>query len=378
MKILLYADSPVVTTGFATVTRNLLRILKDHDVTVFGINHHGTYPRHAYNIIPALTAGELMQGETDVYGLKRLISTVEGYDILVTINDHFILGIIGEKLRAACNRHKVRWMGYFPIDSEITPEWAHVMSLPDDPIFYCNWGQEQYKKHIKGKDGSVIYHGTDTVAFFPMSEDAIRQARNDFFPHASGKKIITNVNRNQPRKYIPETMMQYKRLMDIRDDVHLYLHMRDVDMGYSLSQLAEWVGLPKGSWSCAGGEIPNSLMNSVYNCADVFLSTHLGEGWGLTVTEAMATKTPVIVPDNTSMTEIVSGYRVKQDSWICLGNPDFSRIRPSGGDYIPALMHALDYPDKEHIEANYQFVKTWSWERVGEKWNELLSTTKQG
>jgi glycosyltransferase involved in cell wall biosynthesis len=376
MKILLYADSPQVDTGFATVTKNLLKILKDHDVTVFAINHTGIFPPSEYKIIPSITAQEVMEGEMDVYGLKRLIKTVEGYDALITINDHFILGMVGEALRRACDRHGVLWFGYYPIDSEISPEWAHTISLADVPIFYCQYGQDRYKYHIVGHDGEVIYHGTDTKTFFPMSKKEIEKARADFFGHAKGKKLIVNVNRNQPRKYIPETMMQFKRLLELRDDVHLYLHMRDNDMGYSLNKLAQWVGLPEGTWSCAASSVPTNILNMVYNCADVFLSTHLGEGWGLTVTEAMATKTPIVVPDNTSMTEIVKGYKVKQDSWICLGNPDFSRIRPCGGDYVPALMEALDNPNKDYIEANYEFVKHWSWERVGLEWNRVLSTTE--
>jgi len=376
MKILLFADSPLVETGFATVTRNLLEILKDHDVTVYAINHTGIYPHNDYQVIPAITVKEVMDGEMDVYGLKRLLSTVGEYDALITINDHFVIGLVGEALRRVCDRHKVKWYGYFPIDSQINESWAKTISLADVPIFYCKYGQDEYKKHIEGKDGEIIYHGTDTNTFFPLNQEQIDVAREAYFPHARGKKLITNVNRNQPRKYIPETMMQFKRLLELRDDVHLYLHMRDKDMGYELNQLAQWIGLPEGTWSCAGGIIPTKLMNTVYNCADVFLATHLGEGWGLTVTEAMATKTPVVVPDNTSMTEIVSGYKVKQDSWVCLGNPDFSRIRPSGGDYIPALMEALDNPNQQYIQQNYDFVKKWSWERVGEDWTRVLSTSK--
>ena len=369
----------MVATGFATVTRNLHKILsKEHEVTIYAINHHGVYPKNDYEIIPAVTTAEMMQGEMDIYGLKRLVKTVEGYDVLITINDHFILGMVGEALRKACNKHKVKWIGYYPIDSEITPEWAHTISLADVPVFYCNYGQKEYKKHVKGKDGVVIYHGTDCDAFYPITPRDLAIAKEKYFSHAKGKKLIVNVNRNQPRKYIPETMMQFKRLLEFRDDVHLYLHMRESDLGYSLTQLAINIGLPQGTWSCAGGDVPVEILNEVYNCADVFFTTHLGEGWGLTVTEAMATVTPVVVPDNTSMTEIVEGYKVKPTSWICLGNPDFSRIRPAGGDYLPALNEALDRPNWDYMDKNFEFVRKYTWEHVGRQWLELLSATKQG
>jgi glycosyltransferase involved in cell wall biosynthesis len=45
-------------------------------------------------------------------------------------------------------------------------------------------------------------------------------------------------------------------------------------------------------------------LNDIYNSFDLFLSTATGEGWGLTITEAMATKTPVIAPNHTSIAEI--------------------------------------------------------------------------
>jgi glycosyltransferase involved in cell wall biosynthesis len=50
-------------------------------------------------------------------------------------------------------------------------------------------------------------------------------------------------------------------------------------------------------------------MNRIYNSLDAFLTTSTGEGWGLTITEAMACKVPVIAPNHTSIQEITNqGY----------------------------------------------------------------------
>ena len=52
------------------------------------------------------------------------------------------------------------------------------------------------------------------------------------------------------------------------------------------------------------------MLNNIYNASDVYLTTTLGEGWGLTLTEAMATKTPIICPLSTSFIEITAhGHR---------------------------------------------------------------------
>ena len=51
-----------------------------------------------------------------------------------------------------------------------------------------------------------------------------------------------------------------------------------------------------------GTDVPK--LNLIYNSLDCFLSTATGEGWGLTITEAMACKLPLIVPNQTSIAEI--------------------------------------------------------------------------
>ena len=221
LKILIYGDSPMVHTGFATVTRNLCHQRRDHDVTVYGINHHGIYPSSEYNVIPAVTVGEFMQGAQDVYGLQRLVNTVKGYDVVITINDHFIMQMVAKALRHACDKHKVRWIGYFPVDSEINQEWADTMKMCDDTVFYCQYGADQFAKFHPDHPVHIIFHGTDTETFKPISEEEKQKVKMAFFSHVGDRKIIVNVNRNQPRKYIPETMMQFKRLLQQRDDVHL-------------------------------------------------------------------------------------------------------------------------------------------------------------
>lgn len=51
--------------------------------------------------------------------------------------------------------------------------------------------------------------------------------------------------------------------------------------------------------------VPRHDMPKLYRIADVFLSTSRREGFGLTVVEAMACRTPVVVPDVPALNEIV-------------------------------------------------------------------------
>jgi glycosyltransferase involved in cell wall biosynthesis len=49
---------------------------------------------------------------------------------------------------------------------------------------------------------------------------------------------------------------------------------------------------------------PVEKLNKIYNASDVYLTTATGGGWELPVTEAMATKLPVILPNHTSLGEL--------------------------------------------------------------------------
>jgi glycosyltransferase involved in cell wall biosynthesis len=77
---------------------------------------------------------------------------------------------------------------------------------------------------------------------------------------------------------------------------------------------------------------PLEVLNLVYNASDCIVSTTVGEGWGLSWTEAMATKTPVIFPQNTCLTEYITDET---------GYP-----YPSGGDadHFTVLPHDNEVP----------------------------------
>jgi glycosyltransferase involved in cell wall biosynthesis len=85
--------------------------------------------------------------------------------------------------------------------------------------------------------------------------------------------------------------------------------------GYELRQIFSQTDLIEGNdymiadqtmFTQSGGADVATL-NAIYNASDCFLTTTLGGGWELTVTEAMACRCPVIAPYHTSLVEI-SGH----------------------------------------------------------------------
>jgi len=97
---------------------------------------------------------------------------------------------------------------------------------------------------------------------------------------------------------------------------------------------------------------PREVVNMIYNASDLIISTTLGEGWGLSWVEAMATKTPVLMPNNTAMTENISedkGYLSNSGTSIAL-----TTILPNDNEVIRPLVDVEDMAKKMvHIANNY-------------------------
>jgi glycosyltransferase involved in cell wall biosynthesis len=203
---------------------------------------------------------------------------------------------------------------------------------------------------------------------------------------ADNKFLIVNVNRNQRRKDIARSLMVLKELKDRgHNDVVLYLHMAAIDVGGNVFDQAESLGLQIGkdylvpeNFSPHAG-LPIEILNMVYNAADAFLTTTHGEGWGLSVTEAMATKTPIVAPNNTSLSEMLADNRgylvdsgVDSSMWI-IKDQDNDRLRPLM-DIKQAADRLIDIKNGKlpDVDGAYEWLKTHNWDNIAKQWDQLL------
>ena len=126
--------------------------------------------------------------------------------------------------------------------------------------------------------------------------------------------------------------------------------------------------------------MPIEDVNRIHNAADLVLSTTLGEGWGLSMTEAMATKTPMVAPDNTSFTEMGANNRVKlipsgadPSMWI-VKEGDNERVRPlmdvkAAAD---AIEETMDGKSRPNVEAAFQWVSNLNWSNICKQWIDIV------
>lgn len=433
-RVLVLADTPTCSTGFATVTRNVLKQLHGtgkYEIDIIGINQFESYYDHdkfPYKIFRASVEGK----SRDVFGRPRLNMALSGndsdiqmpYDIIFTINDHFIFeqpihNIGGQMINTAeliksyqlayknqaTPNYWFKWIAYWPVDSELKENWVdRAVVLPDYPVMYTQYGKRMVDfwnvdDSLDLSNMKTIPHGVNTDEFYPISDESKRKFRNEYFNGLVGEHtfLVSNISRNQPRKAMDRTLQVFREFQKRRPDSVLYLHAREQDAWGSLGEACRQWGLIVGkdvlfpeNFSEHVG-VPVDVLNNIYNASDAVMTTTLGEGWGFILTEAMATKTPVLAPNITSIPEILNtedgfnpetarGVSIKSYStsseWFSLGASDNERIRPlpNTDDFVEKLLWVYDNPEEvEKItQRGYEWVQDLKWENVAKQWESLF------
>lgn len=368
IKVFAYCDSPTSATGFSTVSRNIFEGLYNtgrYDIDIFGINFWGDPHGFPYRIWPAGT-----NQDKDPYGRQKAVSMISRmeFDVLFLLQDSFIMDFLPTLLpHMKSNRpNPFKSILYFPIDSVLKEKWGENISQADTLVAYSEFGKQEALKVMPDKqDMEVIPHGVNTKEFHPLSKHESEAFRREYFKSEADKFIITNLNRNQQRKDIPRTIQAFKEFREIVPDSLLYLHCAMKDQGWDLPEVCRSMGLnitkdvifPQNFGPNQG--YPREIVNALYNASDVVVSTTLGEGFGLSWIEGMATNTPVVMPRNTAMVEFITedrGYLVNSGTnpslWTTLPH-DNEVLRPlvEVDDMVKTLVHIYNNRDEAQQKA---------------------------
>ena len=317
MKLLAFCDTPTINTGFARVARNLLsRWTGDNTVHCVGINFDGLgYEKIPFQLFPG--------GKHDwnsVHRLEELLRRLDtgNYTHLWMLNDPDSLSVHGfpAALRALAKRKKIKVMLYFPVDAPLEPEWLTILDAVDVPVAYTEYGRAEVRRALNRSllPIHVLPHGVDDC-FQPLCPERRVEARRiEIGEGEAGKTflkpddfLIVNVNKNEWRKDLLRTL-EILTLLRVDHGIPAKLLFRTADTstmgGIVLPLAAKQLGLPRGVLWDAIGPVEDNDLVALYNAADLYLTTTLGEGWGLGVTEAMACHCPVAMPCHTSLAEI--------------------------------------------------------------------------
>ncbi len=376
IKVLAYSDSPTCATGFGTVSRNIFEGLfrtGRYQIDVLGINYWGDPHNFPYRIWPTGT-----NAERDPYGRKKICNMMPNmeFDLLFFLQDTFIMDFLPELIPHLQQKgRKFKSICYFPVDGIPKEQWIRNVNMVDYPIAYTEYGRaEALKAYPDCKDLDVIPHGANTTDYFSHKKEDSDTFRRKYFGRHYDKFIWTNLNRNQQRKDIPRTIHAFAEFKKKVPETILYLHMAQQDQGWNLPEICKAYGLsikehvlfPENFGPNQG--YPRDIVNMLYNCSDCVISTALGEGWGLSWIEAMATKTPIIMPANTALIENITedrGYLVRSGTSGALYTVlphDNEIIRPlvDTDHLIETMLHVYHNYDEamEKAQNAYDWVTT--------------------
>jgi len=402
------------TTGYGTVTKNLVRLIKDYfgdkiQLDILAMNYFGKpymLPDKSTVVISAAEigkdSGKTDPMERDRFGFLKCLKTGDRdnkpYDGVFVLNDVSLIAPIVsvmemlklEKKTANPPQKQFKTILYAPSDGRLFPLLMKDIEKLDMLITFTEYAKremEAVKPELKGKI-NIIPHGTNTKDFHPIEDkDAVFKFREEYFcGDTANKYIISNINRNQPRKDIPSTIFAFMRLKEIWQDHNikpfLYLHMNPKDpQGWNLPALLAQTPLQElEDYMLIPSDIENhgastEMLNKIYNASDLYVTTTHGEGWGLSVTEAMTCKVPVVAPLNTSIKEITLDgaliYGMDKFYPSCNTVDCLVRERVSHEQTATTLLRAFQQRgsvgQKAMIDAAYEHVSKYTWESAAKQ-----------
>jgi len=303
VKVLFIGDA-ACSSGFAKASHHLLGVLRETcEVEVIGVNFRGDpHPdQKLYDIFPAMVGG-------DPIGVGRIKERLEANrpDLVVL----------------QCNPWNVptyllRIPKEIPVVGIIAVEGKNCVGTQLNAlkraIFWTEFGRQEAIKGGMTIPSAVVPLGVDLDAFSPGDQLAARQALGLPEPCLDAF-IVGNVNRNQNRKRL-DLMIQYFAQWVLGahiTDAYLYLHvLPGSSTQCDCEQLAYYYGIGAGPNCRLIYAQPKDTFNGTtlawlrdtYRAFDVFANTSLAEGWGLTAMEAMASRVPCVLPNNSAFGE---------------------------------------------------------------------------
>jgi len=417
--MLAWCDSPLSITGFGVVAKNILgRIYKTgmFDLACVGINHFEEHFDKAFEDrteVPykvfigqdvarqgnqtvtfdpmgrAKTIQMLKQGNIDVFFCMRdlwdmVYQNAQGRPHL----ESFLPLNVQLAKEAGAN---FRVLSHFPLEYQVQPGWTPAIDMMDYGYCFTAGGMPQMEPYAD----KIAWcpQGCDTNIFKPLknfNKDAFKQARMRLDPDTF---VVLCVQRNQPRKDIPATIEAFAKFKALVGTVEgkrpvLWLHMRPDDQ---FGDARKWVndnGLQVDHDVCfppnfnVGAGWSEAELNMLYNTADVFISTSVAEGFGLTPVEAGCAGIPVLVPGHTGHLQTIS--QLGMPYVACKPMEKREKVAPSPvtptntDDMAQKLADHYGDPTKLNglVRKNLkQFRKTFSWDKIfNEYWMPVLET----
>lgn len=279
-------------------------------------------------------------------------------------------------------------ISWVPIDHMPIPDAvSRFISKPNvTPVAMSQFGAAMMKQ--AGLDHYYIPHGIETSVMKPTA-----QVSDDLGNVRTGRQLmqvdddqfvvgIVNANKGTSpiRKAFPEQLLAFSIFAERHDDAVLYIHSERFGGmgGIPFDPLIAACGLDESRVKFVNQYqnrigMSDEVLAAIYTGMDVLLAPTLGEGFGITVADAQACTTPVIVNDFSAQPELVGdGWKVRgQPLWDASQNAWFNT--PAVEDIVHALEQAYERKGEKSEQARKHIVDNYDADKVyADMWQPLL------
>lgn len=328
MSRLLWIGDAGRPTGFSRVTHEIgERLVSEygHEINVLAIGYDAADPFET-----RLHLHRSESGPTRNYlGFDRVVPLLEKIqpDAVVTLEDPAILlrrlfGNPADRKKKLLTQAPI--LSYLPIDGVGLP--ADFQRLPSvaNVVAMSRFGQDQ----LPGSE--MAYHGIDSNLFHPIDAEhpvatsaglmASREECREAFSIPKDAFVVGRVDTNSGRKDWGNTWRTFEAFVATeknRQPVAIF-HTKKRNPGHGID-LPALASRGKGTLYITDADSwPIGDVVALVNTFDVFLTTSRGEGFGLTIGEALACGVPVVATDFSAIPEVVGpgGYLVPGKTFI--------------------------------------------------------------
>ena len=405
-KILCISDSPSLDSGMGRGHRELVQRL--HDTGRFSVASFGWFFQSAQQrgVKWEFPWRQFTNSRTDrPYGhpdnwpnpsqrdwensaIYQVINEMFKPDVVIAMGDEWMV----DYLYKIPIRDNFKLIHEVPIDGEPIPrQWARDFKTADVLISMSEYGKRVIQDADKNCNVTVLPRGIDTSVFTKINAPK-EMLRKSYMPTAQGRFVVGVFNRFQDRKQIGRAVEAFAKFISDgkHKDCDLYLHL-DMNDAFSVSQkktldgefgLIERYGIRDriivNKDITVEKGVTSDVLNALYNCCNVYLSTTQGEGYGLTVAEALACGLPCIATNYTTIPELLGrdgsrGLLAKVQTYIT-GMYNIERALVDTDDVARLLEKLYRSPSlRKQIGDNArQHIQQTRWDTIIKQWEKLI------
>jgi glycosyltransferase involved in cell wall biosynthesis len=331
MRFLLVSTHIDQITGYSKVSYNLINELSktSHKVFHFGFQRNQAkanvrkYPQGVYSYDAEANEDPKEQG----FGFNKIYEYIElvNPDVVMIYNDPLIINKFIESMKhdKATSTYKL-WIYIDQVYTGIAKPLIDTIHTHADKIFcFSDIWKSRFSNYGDFPEVHVLEHGLDKSFFKISNTEQIKKKLN--LP--ADAIVLLNANRNSQRKRLDLTLQGFSKIISKNPNAYLMMITNLKQGPYDIPTIWRNEVLPEYHnrlllIDSSKGDMTDSMLNELYNIADIGVNTSDGEGYGLCQLEHLALGKPQVVTDigtyRTFMNEEVAEFIPEADRlYLC-------------------------------------------------------------